>query len=54
MDDIKEFLPYVTMLFAVCNLACFFVDVNMSITNMILISLAAVPVKIVYDFFKEF
>ena len=54
MDDIKEFFPYVLMLFAACNLLCFFVGAQVSITNMILIALAAVPLKIAYDFFKEF
>jgi len=54
MKDIKEFLPYVLGLLVACILVFFFAGVKITFTNMILISLAAVPIKIVCDFFKEF
>ena len=54
MDDIKYFSPYVGALFSSYVLVCLILGFTVSIADGVLISLAAIPAKILYDFFREF
>lgn len=54
MDVVLEFSPICVITFIVVIWFCWIMGFGIAITDAILIALSMVPVKIVYDFFREF
>jgi len=54
MDIVKEFSPICILTFILIMWFCWVMGFRIAVTDAILISLSTVPIKVIYDFFREF